>query len=293
MSIHGIMDHPPTPPNPSPDNRPSSPARAGGASERGNPAAASASGEGADRLTLLAHELGNLLDGSLRSLSLARRSLPLDAHPAELHADDGRKRLDVVQQSLLRMAEIVKAAMRQPGQTHSPATSSIELGEAIFHAVDVLTPVAAAHGVRISTVVSNGLSGVPTGTLYSAIVNGLTNAIESVAAAVEAGSGQTGSVEVFASWTDDGRICITIQDDGVGLPAVPDEAIWKFGFTTKPSGSGLGLSVARAIVQELPDGALRLHNRTDRADPDRPGAVYEITFRPSSAAGANDAAGAA
>ena len=286
------MDQSPPPPNPSPDNRHTPSARAGRASERGSPAAASASGEGADRLTLLAHELGNLLDGSLRSLSLARRSLTLDADTGELAADDGRKRLDVVQQSLLRMAEIVQAAMRHPGSGHSPATSSIELGEAIFHAVDVLAPVAAAHGVRISTVVSNGLSGVPTGTLYSAIVNGLTNAIESVAAAAEAEAGRGGSVEVFASWTDDGRIRITIQDDGVGLPEVPAETIWKFGFTTKATGSGLGLSVARAIVRELPDGSLRLVNRTDRSEPNRPGAIFEITFRPH-AAGANDAAGAA
>ncbi|MFG0260127.1 MAG: ATP-binding protein, partial [Phycisphaerales bacterium JB041] len=105
--------------------------------------------------------------------------------------------------------------------------------------------------------------------------------------------GSSGSVEVFASWTDDGRIRITIQDDGLGLPDVPDQTLWRFGFTTKPSGSGLGLSVARAIVQELPDGELRLQNRPDRAGADRPGAVFEITYRPCHATGASDAAGAA
>ncbi len=293
MSIHGNMDQPTPSSNPSPDNRPDARAQQkSGAAGRGNPAEPAASGEGADRLTVLAHELGNLLDGSLRSLSLAKRSLPDAEESSGVAIDDGRKRLDIVQQSLLRMAEIVDAAMRQPGPRGSvlplPATS-IELGEAIFHAVDVLTPLATAHGISISTVVSNGLSGLPTGTLYSAIVNGLTNAIEAVVAA----EGDGGCVEVSAGWTDEGKIRISIRDDGCGLPDMPADALFRFGCSTKSRGSGLGLSVTRTIVNELPDGTLRLFSRTDREDADRPGAVFEITYRPCVNGNASDAAGAA
>ncbi|MDQ7012649.1 MAG: HAMP domain-containing sensor histidine kinase [Planctomycetota bacterium] len=287
------MDQPTPSSNPSPDNKPDVRAqRKPGAAARGNPAEPAASGEGADRLTVLAHELGNLLDGSLRSLSLAKRSLPDAGESDGAATDDGRKRLDIVQQSLLRMAEIVDAAMRQPGPRGSvlplPATS-IELGEAIFHAVDVLTPLATAQGVTISTVVSNGLSGLPTGTLYSAIVNGLTNAIEAVAAA----DGDGGCVEISAGWTEEGKIRITIQDDGCGLPNAPTDTLFRFGYSTKARGSGLGLSVTRTIVDELPAGTLRLFNRTDRGDTERPGAVFEITYRPCASGNASDAAGAA
>ena len=296
MSIHTNMDQPSPQPNPAPDNRPDGSIPASRGAARGKPSEASASGEGADRLSVLAHELGNLLDGSLRSLSLAKRALPEGTERPDGPEDEGRKRLDVVQTSLLRMAEIVDAAMRQSGPRGAviaPPAASIELGEAIFHAVDVLTPIATAHGIRLSTVVSNGLSGVPTGMLYSPIVNGLTNAIESVATAIGQHPGSTGDVEVFASWTDDGRIRISITDDGCGLPDLPTDTITRFGFSTKARGSGLGLSVTRSIVSELPDGALLLSNRTDRSDTDRPGAVFEIVYRPNDAEEKSDAAGAA
>lgn len=287
-----------TPPNPSPDNQPQPTPPSTQPTTGSRPSGPAASGERADRLTVLAHELGNLLDGSLRSLNLARRSLPgesSEAHNAT--TDEGRKRLDIVQQSLLRMAEIVNAAMRQPGVLGAASVAapdaSIELGEAIFHAVDVLMPTATEQGVRISTVVSNGLSGVPAGTLYSVIINALTNAIEAVAAAIDTSAGETGTVEVFASWTDDGRIQIRIQDDGGGLPDVSASELVRFGYSTKARGSGLGLAVARAIVSELPDGTMRLCTRTDRADPKRPGTVFEVAYRPGKTDDVQNAAGAA
>jgi signal transduction histidine kinase len=284
------MDHP----KPSPDHTPNpSRPRADHRPARSSPDQPAASSEGADRLTILAHELGNILDGSLRSLGLAERALPETDQPASEAPDEARHRLDIVRQSLHRMAEIVEAAMRTSGSSVAgfmPSATPVELGEAIFHAVDVLTPAATEQGVKINTIVSNGLSGVPAGTLYPVIVNGLANAIEAVASAGRETTGeQAGTVDVSAGWTEDGRVRVTIRDDGVGLPNAATEAIFRFGFSTKARGSGVGLAVARAIVDELPGGTLRLFSRADRPSTSRPGAVFEVTFRPT----ASDAAGAA
>jgi signal transduction histidine kinase len=268
-------------PRPDPAGRPPHHTPYAGGSE--NPRAA-ASGQGADRLTLLAHELGNLLDGSLRTLSLASRSLEAAGHAPD--PDDPRKRLEVVRHALLRMAELVDAAMRTPGPKGSPVPSPsapIELGEAIFHAVDVMAPLAADHGVRIRPVVSNGLSGVPAGTLYPVILNALANAVEAIASLADPGDPPTGCVEINAGWTEDGRIALTVTDDGPGLPDLPLPEICRFGFTRKPTGSGLGLAVAAAIVDDLPAGRMSLRTRTDRDDPARPGARFEVTFRPAGA----------
>ncbi len=290
MSIAGIMDTPDHTPNQDPTPNPPRSASRSARTEASEP---TASGENADRLTVLAHELGNILDGSLRSLGLAERALPDANQIAGETPDEARRRLDIVRQSLHRMAEIVDAAMRAAGNATSginlPA-APVELGEAIFHAVDVLTPAAGEHGVTINTVVSNGLSGVPAGTLYPVIVNGLSNAIDAVANGVrESDTGPAGTVEISAGWTEDGSVKITIRDDGVGLPNATTETIFRFGFSTKDHGMGVGLAVARAIVEELPEGTIRLYSRADRASATRPGVVFEVTFRPSAASDAGAA----
>ncbi|MBK7405219.1 MAG: HAMP domain-containing histidine kinase [Phycisphaerales bacterium] len=282
MSISINME----PNSPQPDNTPT-PSSAGSTNRKGRstPREAVASSEGADRLTVLAHELGNILDGSLRCLGLAERSMPGGAEPEAPGSDEARRRLDTVRQALLRMSELVEAAMKHSAGSLtaeiSGIQSPIELGEAIFHAVDVLTPLADEHHVRITACVSNGLSGVPAGPLYPVLVNGLRNAIEAICRSVGTGAEETsGVVDVNAGWTEDGRVRISIRDDGVGLPRAATEAIFQFGFSTKPRGSGLGLAVARSIVEELPEGSIRLFNRADRPATDRPGAILELTFRP-------------
>ncbi|VAX41861.1 hypothetical protein MNBD_PLANCTO03-1895 [hydrothermal vent metagenome] len=290
LSITGNMDH--QDPTPNQDPTPP-PLRSTSRTARTNAAEPTASGENADRLTVLAHELGNILDGSLRCLGLAERALTDADHPATETPDEARRRLDIVRQSLHRMAEIVDTAMRAAGNTHAglslPAVP-IELGEAIFHAVDVLTPAATEHAIKINTIVSNGLSGVPAGTLYPVIVNGLSNAIESIARAPrEPDANPAGSIEVSAGWTEDGRVTLTIRDDGIGLPNAATEAIFRFGFTTKEHGTGVGLAVARSIVDELPEGTIRLYSRVDRPSTARPGAVFEVSFRPAAASDAGAA----
>jgi signal transduction histidine kinase len=233
---------------------------------------------------VLAHELGNILDGSLRCLGIAERALANPA-PASDQGDEARRKLETVRASLERMAEIVDAAMKGAAGSLAPRPllphSPIELGEAIFHAVDVLTPAAEEHGIRIKACVSNGLGGVPAGSLYPVVVNGLRNAIEAVAAVGRRALKEApGTVEIGAEWTEDGRVRIAIRDDGVGPPNAAPEALFTYGFSTKPEGGGIGLAIARSIVDELPEGSLRLFARADRPVGSRPGAILEVVFRP-------------
>ena len=44
------------------------------------------------------------------------------------------------------------------------------------------------------------------------------------------------------------RMCIEISDNGVGIPKELQEKIFVPFFTTKPEGSGIGLSLSRQIV---------------------------------------------
>lgn len=266
---------------PEPDRAPSTGPRR---SDRSAPRSAVTSTTAADRLTVVAHELRNLLDGSIRCLGLAERSLaPREGDGAD--GDPARQRIETVRIALLRMTEIVQNAMHTHVLSSSAegVMSRIELGEAIFHAVDVLTPLASDRDIRIKACVSNGLVGVSAGPLYAVIVNGLQNSIEAIASAGSDSNPEPGLIEVSASWTEDGRVRVAILDNGPGLPPGGPDAICRFGYSTKEGGSGIGLALAQSVVEELPEGGLSIGDRTDRPAGGRPGAAFEVTFRPSGA----------
>ncbi len=69
---------------------------------------------------------------------------------------------------------------------------------------------------------------------------------------------------VSISTAREGRelIRVSIADEGVGIPAENLEKIFKLYFTTKPDGSGIGLSIVYRIIQ-MHDGTIeaRSENR--------------------------------
>jgi signal transduction histidine kinase len=137
-----------------------------------------------ERLTVLSHELNNLLDGSLRCLGLARRSIKaLPTHAAEV--EGARRQLDTVYGALERMADLVNAAMRGTSAVvGSPALSpkrAITLAEAVTHAADVIFPEAQELGVTVRVDLAAAVGPLPIGPLYSVLLNGLRNAMESIA----------------------------------------------------------------------------------------------------------------
>jgi signal transduction histidine kinase len=65
-------------------------------------------------------------------------------------------------------------------------------------------------------------------------------------------------------------VVLSISDTGPGLPASA-ETIFEAFYTTKPSGIGLGLSIARSIV-EAHGGTIHARNRQSG------GAVFHVTL---------------
>jgi signal transduction histidine kinase len=65
---------------------------------------------------------------------------------------------------------------------------------------------------------------------------------------VEAMQGTGGELTVASKKTKDGQILISVSDMGVGLPADHAKRIFEAFFTTKPRGTGMGLSISRRII---------------------------------------------
>jgi signal transduction histidine kinase len=55
--------------------------------------------------------------------------------------------------------------------------------------------------------------------------------------------------------TEKEELLVSVSDTGVGLPTQQADQIFKAFFTTKPHGTGMGLSISRSIV-ESHDGRL-------------------------------------
>ena len=84
--------------------------------------------------------------------------------------------------------------------------------------------------------------------LTQAVVNLLLNAIEA--------SSEGGAVHVGA-FSRDGKVEVQVRDDGPGLDAEQQERLFEPFYTTKPSGTGLGLAVSRELIRSQ-GGDLRL-----------------------------------
>jgi signal transduction histidine kinase len=70
----------------------------------------------------------------------------------------------------------------------------------------------------------------------------------------------SGRIEVRTEPAGPAGVCITVTDDGVGMDARQKERAFDEFFTTKASGSGLGLSLVRRVV-EAHGGHVSLHSR--------------------------------
>ncbi|MFK7883076.1 MAG: sensor histidine kinase [Phycisphaerales bacterium] len=237
----------------------------------------------ADRLTDVAHELRNMLDGSMRWLGLAAAVLPegeLNEEDAKLAA--AREQIIMVHGTLERMSSMVNAALRSRtvpiGSPLLGVSDAVSLGMAIDHAVDVVRPLANERGVRIALTIEPDAGTVAAGPMYTVVLNGLINAIDSIGTAGKQDSlnpGGTVEISVAADARQE-EVIVEIRDDGVGIdPRIREDSAFKHGMTTKDDGYGIGLAISRQIVESL-EGVISLQQREDREGSQRRGAVLRV-----------------
>ena len=105
------------------------------------------------------------------------------------------------------------------------------LGEANRYAVSIRTDL----GEGLPKVTADHIQ------LQQVLMNLMLNGIEAMK--------DTGGVLTIKSQVDDGRVLISVTDQGVGLPADKVDQIFNAFFTTKTHGTGMGLAISRSIVE--------------------------------------------
>jgi signal transduction histidine kinase len=88
---------------------------------------------------------------------------------------------------------------------------------------------------------------------------------------IEAMKEESGELSVTSKRTKDGQLLISVSDSGIGLPRENPERIFEAFFTTKPHGTGMGLSIGRRII-ESHGGRLWASANTGR------GATFQFTL---------------
>jgi signal transduction histidine kinase len=88
---------------------------------------------------------------------------------------------------------------------------------------------------------------------------------------IEAMKDESGELSTTSKRTEDGQSLISASDSGIGLPGEEPERIFEAFFTTKPQGTGMGVSISRRIIESL-GGRLWASPNTGR------GATFQFTL---------------
>ena len=181
-----------------------------------------------------AHQIGTPLSAMLGWMAYLKDKYPQEEAFGEMERDVNR---------LTAITERFSKIGSQPELTHTALTNTIEnsldylvnrLGKNVTFTSNIASDLQAQHNPQlISWVLEN-------------LITNATDALE--------GKGEI-EVEARLNGTD---IFIFVKDSGKGIPSNIQRSIFKPGYSTKSRGWGLGLSLAKRIVDEYHKGSISL-----------------------------------
>ena len=164
---------------------------------------------------------------------------------AEVAREEDRDAADECLQDIMNQADRLDGWVREllaASRGSAPMTEEVDLNRLIRESLDCAAGDLRRQGIEL-TLQEGSLppirgSRAPLAHAFSSII---TNAIEAMP--------QGGRLRVESRSTEKGSIEIAVEDTGAGMPARVARRAFRPLFTTKPNGVGLGLSLARRIVE--------------------------------------------
>ena len=182
----------------------------------------------------IAHEINNPLEAVVNLHYLLR---PMINDP------DGINYLNSIESELARVSHIAKQTLGYYRENASPSSTS--LSELVRHAITIYQPRCTAAGIEIKeTLQSNRIIMLRRGEMMQVISNLISNSIYAMP------DGGTLSLSVNDAHSPDDGVVLTIQDDGVGIPAEALPRVFDAFFTSRSTvGTGIGLFIAKQLVE--------------------------------------------
>ncbi len=186
----------------------------------------------------LAHEIKNPLSVIRMNMELLAEDFDASDTPQD-HRALGK--MQVVQDQCTRLEKLLNdfikfARLRELELVPGSLNEQIEL------VLDLFAPQASEQGVEIIRYLDNKLPGIrlESQTLHAALLNLVKNAIEAMP--------NGGELTAITRQTRDG-VALDLIDSGCGMAAATAGRMFEAFFTTKEGGSGLGLLLARKVVE--------------------------------------------
>src|SRR3989441_6242314 len=198
--------------------------------------------------TQVAHELKNPLAG----LRLYARHLEqrLDKGRDVESADLARKVTSTVDHLTAVVSEIT--AFGRPPELHRAPTSLGALIDECITLAQARCPSEQVEIVRTYDPTAPSQAMLDARELRKAFLNLVLNGLESLAPG--------GRLTVTTAWAADAKtLTVTIEDTGGGMSDETLSRIFDLFFTTKPQGTGLGMAIARSVI-DLHGGELAVHS---------------------------------
>ena len=217
----------------------------------------------------LSHELKQPITATIMNAKSSLRWLKRDQPDLE----EACEATDRIVEDGKRAGDIINR-LRSLYKKSPPKRELVDVNEIVREMVVLLRGEANRYAVSVRMDLAAGLPKITADRvqLQQVLMNLMLNAIEAMK--------ETGGVLTVKSQPEeDSRVMISVSDTGVGLPDQKADEIFNAFFTTKPQGSGMGLSISRSIV-ESHGGRLWATANSGR------GATFHFTL-PTATQGAN------
>ena len=190
------------------------------------------------RLTAgVAHEVKNPLNAMTIHLELLKAKLASGAARREAH-----EHVDIIAAEIRRLDDVVQGFLKfaKPEEMTLEAVSPAALTNDVLKMIE---PEAEAAGVTLHSACGSDVPPIEADAsiLRQALVNLAKNAIQAMP--------DGGRLDVSCSAGRDGRVEIRIADSGVGISPENLAKIFDLYFTTKKTGTGIGLSLVYRTIQ--------------------------------------------
>jgi two-component system sensor kinase FixL len=190
----------------------------------------------------VAHELNQPLSGIVSNAAAGQRFIDrgdVDLHEMrDLLADivaDGRRAGDVIR------------GIRSMVKKGTPTRQRVNLNDLVVNVVRLLNPDAMLHSCELETLLEPNLPAIEADPiqLQQVLINLVINAFD----AMHNTPLSHRKVVIATERNDDGAICSSVRDYGVGISEEARDRLFDRFFTTKTEGLGLGLGIVRSIVE--------------------------------------------
>jgi len=188
----------------------------------------------------LAHEIKQPIAASITSANALRRWLAHDPPDLERAQATAAR----IEQDANRAADVINS-LQSFYRTGTPAERHIVDVKEIIGEMTVLLRVEAdRHSITIHPELEDDTPKTLANRvqLQQVFMNLMLNAIEAM-------KDTGGDLTIRSRANPEGRLIISISDTGIGLPAESTEQIFDPFHTTKPQGTGMGLTITRSIVE--------------------------------------------